>query len=68
MSESKGLNDMDLLKLCQKGGPITDQDIGGRNVSADQKSSDVTYLSEGTVLGTNFYQFSYDGGKNNDKQ
>ena len=44
--------------------PITDQDIGGRNVSADQKSSDVTYLNEGT----NFYQFSYDSGKSNDKK
>ena len=55
---------MDLLKVCQKGGPITDQDIGGRNVSADQKSSDVTYLNEGT----NFYQFSYDSGKSNDKK
>ena len=64
MSENKGLNDMDLLKACLKGGPITDQDIGGRNVSADQKSSDVTYLNEGT----NLYQFSYDDRKNNDKK
>ena len=64
MTQNKGLNDMDLLKVCQKGGPITDQDIGGRNVSADQKSSDVTYLNEGT----NFYQFSYDSGKSNDKK
>lgn len=62
MSENKGLNDMDLLKACQKGGPITDQDIGGRNVSADQKSSDVTYLND------NLYQFSYDDRKNNDKK
>ena len=64
MSENKGLNDMDLVEAGQKGGAITDQDIGGRNVSADQKSSDVTYLNEGT----NFYQFSYDDGKNNDKK
>lgn len=28
IDENKGLNDMDLLRLCRNGGPITNRDIG----------------------------------------
>ena len=42
MSDNKGLSDQELLKLCQSGGPITNEDIGGKT----QSGSDITYLNE----------------------
>ena len=42
MSDNKGLSDQELLKLCRSGGPITNEDIGGKT----QSGSDITYLNE----------------------
>ena len=54
MSDNKGLSDQELLKLCQSGGPITNEDIGGKT----QSGSDITYLNESGMQGTSFLQFS----------
>lgn len=63
MSDNKGLNDQDLLKLCKSGGPITNQDIGGKAQSGSNGSSDIMYLNENGMQGASFLQFSHNNGK-----
>lgn len=63
MSDNKGLNDQELLKLCKSGGPITNQDIGGKTQSGSNGSSDITYLNENGMQGASFLQFSHNEGK-----
>lgn len=58
MSDNKGLSDQELLKLCQSGGPVTNEDIGGKTQSGSNGSSDITYLNESGMQGTSFWQFS----------
>lgn len=67
MSENKGLNDQDLLRLCKSGEAITSQDIGGiMPQSSNADTNDLNYLSESGMQGLNFMNFSYNGNKDND--
>ena len=67
MSDNKGLNDQELLNLCKKGGPITNQDIGGKTQSGNNGSSDITYLNESGMQGTSILQFSHEDKDKKDK-